>query len=300
MVKTWDDMLGELIDEPEFKSSINERGFFKSNTRFSDFVEKYNFQPKPNTAQYLSINFWSEQSPKLVTNGYYLLRTGGGKFAILDQEKFPRAYLDLSIKDSVKLDIKIDNDFKELAEAFHTQQQENPGLEHLNVTGVYDSLVTKLFGNMEWHIGPRGNKVSNFKVFGKTAQNKISPLYDFHGQEELDYTIWTKEHILLFEAKALEKNMGLDIGWHKLAYPASRFQKYTNYKIKPIYLLKWGNVTHLFVFPIFNFHNNRYEKSFKSSARTGARTSNVSFWKVQGMGTHHEKQVCTGTTIRVY
>jgi len=102
------------------------------------------------------------------------------------------------------------DDFLELIDAFDTRQ-ENPGLEHLNVTGVYDSLVTKLFGNMEWHIGPRGNKVSNFKVFGKTAQNKISPLYDFHGQEELDYTIWTKEHILLFEAKALEKNMGLDI-----------------------------------------------------------------------------------------
>ena len=256
MVKTWDDMLGELIDEPEFKSSINERGFFKSNTHFSDFVEKYNFQPKPNTAQYLSINFWSEQSPKLVTNGYYLLRTGGGKFAILDQEKFPRAYLDLSIKDSVKLDIKIDNDFKELAEAFHTQQQENPGLEQLNVTGVYDSLISELFGDTKWKIGPRGQKVSQFKVFGKTPQDESVELYDYDGLEELDYTIWTKDHILLFEAKAVQTNSGLDMGWHKICYPASRFKKYTNHKIIPIYLLKWGNVTHLFVFPIFTFHNS--------------------------------------------
>ena len=60
------------------------------------------------------------------------------------------------------LDLKKNDDFLELIDAFDTRQ-ENPGLEHLNVTGVYDSLVTKLFGNMEWHIGPRGNKVSNFK-----------------------------------------------------------------------------------------------------------------------------------------
>ena len=254
MIKSWDDVLAELVDEPEFKSSIEEKGFFKSDVGLKTFSKKYDFQPLQNTATYLSLHFWSEQSSILKKRDYYLLRTGSGTFGIFDQKKFPKSYLELNTANSIKLDLKKNDDFLELIDAFDTRQ-ENPGLEHLNVTGVYDSLVTKLFGNMEWHIGPRGNKVSNFKVFGKTAQNKIFPLYDFHGQEELDYTIWTKEHILLFEAKALEKNMGLDLGWHKLAYPASRFQKYTNYKIKPIYLLKWGNVTHLFVFPIFNFHN---------------------------------------------
>ena len=28
MIKSWDDVLAELVDEPEFKSSIEEKGFF--------------------------------------------------------------------------------------------------------------------------------------------------------------------------------------------------------------------------------------------------------------------------------
>ena len=48
MVETWDDLLDELIDEPEFKSSINEKGFFKSSTKFREFVKKYNFEPIQN------------------------------------------------------------------------------------------------------------------------------------------------------------------------------------------------------------------------------------------------------------
>jgi len=50
--------------------------------------------------------------------------------------------------------------------------------------------------------------------------------------------------------------MGLDVGWHKLAYPASRFKKYSKYKIKPIYFLKWEKTIHLFVFPDFEFYKD--------------------------------------------
>ena len=132
---------------------------------------------------------------------------------------------------------------------------EDAGLEHLNVTGVYESLITKLIGNTKWHIGPRGNRWSKFKVYGENKK-KILPLYDFYGQEELDYTIWTKDHILLFEAKTKNQNEGLDVGWHKMAYPANRFRKYTNHKIIPIYLLKWGEITHIFVFPVFDFYED--------------------------------------------
>ena len=50
MVETWDDLLDELIDEPEFKSSIEENGFYKSDTSLKVFTKKYNFQPLQNTA----------------------------------------------------------------------------------------------------------------------------------------------------------------------------------------------------------------------------------------------------------
>ena len=41
-----------------------------------------------------------------------------------------------------------------------------------------------------------------------------------------------------------------------MAYPANRFRKYTNHKIIPIYLLKWGEITHIFVFPVFDFYED--------------------------------------------
>ena len=116
--------------------------------------------------------------------------------------------------------------------------------------------IKELFGDVEWHIGPRGNKVSQFKVYGKKSSEETALLFDYHGQEELDYTLWTKDCILLFEAKSLSRNEGLDVGWHKMAYPASRFSKINNYTIKPIYFLKWENVIHLFVFPKFQFYND--------------------------------------------
>ena len=255
MTKTWDNLLEELIEESEFKKSIEEKGFYKSNVSLKIFAKKYNFQPSQNTATYLSINFWSEQSKILRKNKLYLLRTGSGQFGIFDENTFPSPYLQLDTTNSEKLDLDVHDDFKELMSAFDTRQ-ENAGLEHLNACGVYDSLIEKLFGDKKWKLGPRGNKISEFKVFGKTKHDKIIPIYDFKGFEELDYGIWTKDHILLFEAKTQEVNCGLDVGWHKLAYPASRFKKFNNHSIVPIYLLKWGNTTHLFVFPKFRFHNN--------------------------------------------
>ena len=251
---TWNELLEELIDEMDFKTSIEKNGFFNSNVSLQIFGEKYGFKPK-NTASHLSINFWSEQSQVLKKHDMYILRTGYGGFCIFDKNKFPSPYLQLSTSNVENLDLEIDYEFKELMSAFDTKQ-ENPGLEHLNACGGYDVLIKKLFGNLKWKLGPRGGQDSKFKVFGKTAQNKIIPVFNYYGSEELDYSIWTKEHILLFEAKAVKPNHGLDVGWHKFAYPASRFRKFKNHSIVPIYLLKWGMVTHLFVFPTFRFHND--------------------------------------------
>lgn len=42
--------------------------------------------------------------------------------------------------------------------------------------------------------------------------------FDYNGQEDLDYTIWTEDSVLVFEA-VISSSGGLDIGWHKLAFP---------------------------------------------------------------------------------
>ena len=216
-------------------------------------------------ADYVSIDFLSKQSKILRNYDYYILRTGGGRFAILDEKKFPSSYLDLSISDGVQLETKEDPEFPELYKVFtkdvrDKSKQENSALEFPNALGCYDLLIKKLFGNVKWYVGPRGGKRSQFKVYGEKSNGKITSLcdlYDYNGPEELDYTIWTKDCILLFEAKVVEhENEGLDIGWFKMAYPASRFSKIDNYTTKPIYFLRCKNTIHLFVFPKFPFYND--------------------------------------------
>jgi len=253
--QSWDQVLNMLVNEKDFQDQIQKKGFFVSDQSFKGFTKKYNFTPEQNTASYLSLDFWSYQPDILKEKNLYILRTGGGNFIILDNSQFTKPYLDLNTSKYSKLTPQYDEEFSDLLDSFNTRQ-ENAGLEQLNILGVYDSLVKELFGDEKWHIGPRGNKGSKFRVYANKKENDVQLIYNFDGQEELDYTIWTKDHILLFEAKSLTPNKGLDIGWHKMAYPASRFRKYEKYKIIPIYFLKWNDVIHLFVFPEFKFHSD--------------------------------------------
>ena len=258
----WDDLLQKTIDTPEFLSEINTNGFWKCPDSVKTWAKDNGVELSSNAPSYVSINFWSQQSPVLTENDYYILRTGGGRFIILDETKFPNSYLDLSISDSIQLETKEDPEFPELYKVFRKDvndksKQENSALEFPNALGCYDLLIKKLFGNVKWYVGPRGLKHSQFHMYGKKSNGEPTDLPDYNGPEELDYTIWTKDCILLFEAKVVDReNEGLDIGWHKMAYPAARFSKINNYTIKPIYFLRCKNIIRLFVFPKFQFHND--------------------------------------------
>ncbi len=259
----WEDLLKKIINGQDFRTAIQTKGFYKSDVRFTEFVEQYGFSRKlaPRVADYLSIDRWSLQSKILTEIDCYILRTGNGKFVIIKETQFPRPYLDLTTSDSTQLEIKEDPEFSELYKAFRKDPkdrsaQEDAALEFPNVLGCYDLLIKELFGNVKWYVGPRGLKRSQFHMYGEKSNGEPIDLPDYNGPEELDYTIWTKDCILLFEAKSLSKNKGLDIGWHKMAYPASRFSKISNYTIKPIYFLRWENTIHLFVFPKFQFYND--------------------------------------------
>jgi hypothetical protein len=249
---SWEQVLYVLTHEQDFLKKVKCDGYFLGNRPFKEFSKKYGFKPRGSTPEYLSLDFWSQQSSILRDQELYLMRTGHGKFIILDMKRFQKPYLELDISKHSILKPTLNTEFADLINAFNARQ-ENSGLEQLNILGIYDKLVKELFGNKKWFVGPRGGRHSKFKVYANDAKNEKHFLYDFDGQEELDYTIWTNEHILLFEAKSLSVNKGLDIGWHKLAYTASRFRKYTKYKIIPVYFLKWSNVVHLFVFPQFKF-----------------------------------------------
>ena len=259
----WEDVLQKIINTPEFLSEINTNGFWKCGDSVINYAKDiYEVILSGSSAKFVSIDFMSKQPKILRDNHYYILRTGGGRFIILDETKFPNSYLDLSISDSIQLETKEDPEFPELYKVFRKDvndksKQENSALEFPNALGCYDLLIKKLFGNAKWYVGPRGLKHSQFRTHGKKSDEKITSLYDYDGPEELDYTIWTKDCILLFEAKVVDReNEGLDIGWHKMAYPAARFSKINNYTIKPIYFLRCKNIIHLFVFPKFQFHDD--------------------------------------------
>ena len=259
----WEDVLQKIINTPEFLSEIDTNGFWKCDDSVINYAKDiYEVTLSGSSANYVSIDFMSKQPKILRDNHYYILRTGGGRFIILDETKFPNSYLDLSISDSIQLETKEDPEFPELYKVFRKDvndksKQENSALEFPNALGCYGLLIKELFGNVKWYVGPRGLKHSQFRTHGKKSDEKITCLYDYDGPEELDYTIWTKDCILLFEAKVVDReNEGLDIGWHKMAYPAARFSKINNYTIKPIYFLRCKNIIHLFVFPKFQFHND--------------------------------------------
>ena len=257
----WEDLLQKTINTAEFLSEINAKGFWKCDDSVIKYAKKNGVELDSNAPNYVSLDFWSKQSEILKDNDYYILRSGGGTFVILDKKQFPNAYLDLSISDYTEMETKEDPEFPELYKAFRKEpgdksKQENSALEHPRALGCYDLLIKELFGNVRWYVGPRGGKTSKFKVYGKKSNGEIIFLFDYSGQEELDYTIWTKDSILLFEAKVMMDGEGLDIGWHKMAYPASRFSKIDNYTTKPIYFLRCKNTIHLFVFPKFPFYND--------------------------------------------
>ena len=257
----WEDLLQKTINTAEFLSEINAKGFWKCDDSVIKYAKKNGVKLDSNAPNYVSLDFWSKQSEILKDNDYYILRSGGGTFVILDKKQFPNAYLDLSISDYTEMETKEDPEFPELYKAFRKEpgdksKQENSALEHPRALGFYDLLIKELFGNVRWYVGPRGGKTSKFKVYGKKSNGETTFLFDYSGQEELDYTIWTKDSILLFEAKVMMDGEGLDIGWHKMAYPASRFSKTDNYTTKPIYFLRYKNTIHLFVFPKFPFYND--------------------------------------------
>jgi len=250
---SWEQTLSAIIDQTDFNKKMNRDGFSDVYS-FSKIIKQYDFMPIRGTPTYLSLDFLSLQPKILMKKGFQIIRTGNGRFIILDGHKFSNCYLNLNTTRYSTIDVKIDTSFPHLSKAFE-ETQEDVALEQLNFLGIYDSMIGNLFGKQKWYVGPRGGRRSNFSVYGK-RNNDIKLMYDFDGPEELDYTIWTKDHILLIEAKSVAENKGLDIGWHKISYTASRFNEFKKQKIIPIYLLKWKKIMHLFVFPPFRFHQD--------------------------------------------
>jgi hypothetical protein len=130
-----------------------------------------------------------------------------------------------------------------LKTAFNENILENAGLEQLRFNGIYDKVVEKTLGSrQEYYVGIRGNTTRIFDIFFRKANSQeLQKIKTYRGQAELDYTIWTRNSVFLFEAKQVKQGSVenyLDIGWHKFVYAGVRFLNYQNLDVYPIYFLR--------------------------------------------------------------
>jgi hypothetical protein len=262
--KVWNETITNILDSNEFKVQMQNRGYFLSPglRTFREYTNKiWGIISTMNSANFLSKDFWHQQSVILRNKNYYLIRTGEGSFAIFDEHRFLRPYLNLDIvNDFTELSEDAPQGFDHLKSAFRENILENTGLEQLRFNGVYDKMIEAVTGTRhQFYVGVRGNTTRSFDVYFKRADSKIEKIRTYTGQAELDYTLWTSDSVFLFEAKKAGREgvkRYFDIGWHKFAYAAIRFINYGGLKIYPVYFLRSPKQIFLFVFPQFKFHEN--------------------------------------------
>ena len=155
--------------------------------------------------------------------------------------------------------------------------------------GYRRQITGRVSSETKCHIGPRGNKTSVFDVYfrDKKTQEPVR-IFTYEGMEDLDYSVFTEKCIYFFEGKNFPGGRGeLDLGWHKIAFPAGRFRKYSDRSLIPAYFLNLGAVVYFFVFPDFQF----YRCGVVLNDERGVRPEHV--FKI-GLGRREMGEKCTG------
>jgi len=191
----------QILETPSVEKGLLEHGFFLSSESFRGITSSFGAHMKLRAPEYLSKDFWSRQPRFLVERGYYVLRTGVGKFALLNERVFPKPYLSLQTTDTSDLTPRTPQAFKQLKRAFDENIQENAALEQMRFLGIFEQIIVDLFGTDEYFVGPRGNRSSSFDIFLEKNSHDRIRLCTYQGQEELDYSLWTEDKVLLLEAK---------------------------------------------------------------------------------------------------
>lgn len=244
-----------LFNESEFLRELSTEGH-SIERNFLDYKTKYSLKLSGYTPSYLSIDFYSIQSKELRDKNCFVIRTGKGNFVIFDENRFRKPYLDLDFSTAEELDYEIPKKFEHLENAFKENLIENSSIEHLWFLGIFRQIISRISSENEYYIGPRGIKRSTFDVYFKDKNTQeIIKIFKYEGQEDLDYSVFTQNCIYFFEAKSFSNGKrGLDLGWHKIIFPASRFRNYSNKRLIPGYFLKLGTVVYFVVFPDFQFY----------------------------------------------
>lgn len=146
--KEWSKILENIMASENFKNQIKNQGYYLSPeyTDFRTYLKmEWNLNSTINTANFLSKDFWHEQSRILRDQNYYLIRAGRGSFVILDEKQFPRPYLDLNIENATEIPVEEPEGFDNLKKAFNENILENAGLEQLRLMVYTIKLLKKLW-----------------------------------------------------------------------------------------------------------------------------------------------------------
>lgn len=256
----WEDVV-EVI-----RPRIEDKGYFFWEKSFQDFKNECGIRAPQRAPMYLSLDFWSQQRPELTQNNWYVIRFEQGNFGIFSTEHFPKPYLELDYWDAEEIECELKQSCEHLKRAFkrldwNLSSAENTLLELARFYGFYEFLAEIYDGVRDYHIGPRGGMTQRFDVLFIKRNNDSMVKFEYDGQVELDYSVWTEKRVFVIEAKSYTRG-GLDIGWHKLAYHSQRFFgqiEEDGLIINPIYFLRTiidgVNVILLFMFDNMSFKN---------------------------------------------
>lgn len=255
-----------LVWEPVldlFENEISQKGFYYWDKSFQDFKNEFNVDAQQKAPFYLSLDFYRQQRPELTNRGWYVIRLGQGNFGIFDSNQFRKPYLDLSTENAEDISIQPLHSHRHMRKAFKfldysLKSAENSLLELARFYNIFETMVQYVDGSPEYHVGPRGLMTQKFDLYFKRRNNGFER-FVYDGQVELDYSVWTENRVFVVEAKSHSRN-GLDIGWHKMAFPSRRFVKQVledGLKVNPVYFLRTRiegkHVILLFIFTEMEF-----------------------------------------------
>lgn len=227
-----------------FENEISKKGYYYWDKSFQDFKKEFNVDAQQKAPFYLSLDFYRQQRSELTDRGWYVIRLGQGNFGIFDSNQFRKPYLELSIENAEDIPVQPVHSHRHMRKAFKSldyslKSAENSLLELSRFYNIFEKMVQYVEGSSEYHVGPRGLMTQRFDLYFKRRNNGFERfMYD--GQVELDYSVWTENLVFVIEAKSHTLN-GLDIGWHKMAFPSRRFLKQVvedGLKVNPVYFLR--------------------------------------------------------------
>jgi len=227
-----------------FENEITEKGYFYWEKSFQAFKQEFNINAPLRAPQYLSLDFYSQQRPELTELGWYVIRLGRGNFGIFDSKQYPKPYLELPIEGAETIEITQHDSFQHMRKAFKSmdyslKSAENSLLELARFYGVFGEMVKRVDGSTQYQVGTRGLTTQRFPLFFKHVDGDLKE-FEYNGQVELDYSVWTEDRVFVVEAKSITNN-GRDIGWHKMAFPSRRFAwqaAESGLKVNPVYFLR--------------------------------------------------------------